>query len=141
MGEAREVGMRWFDAISGGDREAVRALLADDVEFYSPGTPARSADEIAEAMSGFAEAIPDARFDIGGWHESGETAIAEGVYRGVNSGPLRMPQGEIPATGREVAVPFATVFRARDGRLTVHRAYWDNATFMEQLGLSGAPTA
>ncbi len=137
MGEARKVGERWFETISGGDRDAARALLANDVDFYSPGTPAQSADEIADAMSGYAAAIPGARFDISGWHESGETAIAEGVYRDVNSGPLRTPQGEIPATGREVAVPFVTVFEARDGRLTAHRAYWDNATFMEQLGLTG----
>lgn len=141
MGEAREVGQRWFDTVSGGDRGAVRALLADDVDFYSPGTPAQAAEEIADAMSGYATAIPHARFDITDWHEAGDTVIAEGVYRGTNSGPLQTPQGEIPATGREVAVPFVTVLKARDGKLTTHRAYWDNATFMEQLGLGSGPPA
>jgi steroid delta-isomerase-like uncharacterized protein len=141
MGEAREVGQRWFDTISRGDRSAARALLTDDVDFYSPGSPARTADEIADAMTGYAAAIPNAQFDISAWHEAGDTAIAEGVYRGTNSGPLRTPQGEIPATGREVAVPFVTVLKARDGKLAGHRAYWDNATFMEQLGLGGGPPA
>jgi hypothetical protein len=36
MGEAREVGERWFDTISGGDRDAARALLADDINFPQP---------------------------------------------------------------------------------------------------------
>jgi steroid delta-isomerase-like uncharacterized protein len=141
MGEARDVGRRWFETISGGDRDAARALVADDVDFYSPGTPAQSADEVADAMSAYAQAIPDAEFDVTYWHDAGDTAIAEGVYRGTHSGPLRTPQGDLPATGRQVAVPFVTVLKARDGKLTVHRAYWDNATFMEQLGLGGGPPA
>jgi steroid delta-isomerase-like uncharacterized protein len=135
VGEAREVGQRWFDAISAGDRPAARALLDDGIDFYAPGAGVASADEVADLMTGYAVAIPHATFDITAWHEAGAVAVAEGVYRGTHDGPFRTPQGEVPPTGREVAVPFVTVLEARDGKLTVHRAYWDNATFMGQLGL------
>jgi steroid delta-isomerase-like uncharacterized protein len=135
MSEAREVGQRWFEAISAGDREAARALLDDRIDFYSPGAEAESADEIADLMTGYAVAIPHAQFDVTAWHEAADAAVVEGVYRGRHDGPFRTPQGEVPPTGRDVAVPFVTVFEARDGKLTVHRAYWDNATFMGQLGL------
>jgi steroid delta-isomerase-like uncharacterized protein len=135
MGEAREVGQHWFDAISTGDRATARELLADDVDFYGPGADAKSADEVADLMTGYAVAIPHAEFDVTAWHEAGDVAIAEGTYRGTHDGPFRTPQGEVPPTGREVAVPFVTGFEARGGKLAVHRAYWDNATFMGHLGL------
>jgi steroid delta-isomerase-like uncharacterized protein len=135
MSEAREVGQRWFDAVTAGDRAAARALLADEIDFYGPGADVTSADEVADLMTGYAVAIPRATFDVAAWHEAGDVAVAEGVYRGRHDGPFRTPQGEVPPTGREVAVPFVTVFEANEGRLTVHRAYWDNATFMAQLGL------
>ena len=134
--QAREVGERWFDVVSGGDRDAARALLADGVDFYAPSVEASSVDEIVEALLGYSVAIPDARFEIARWHEARDTAVAEGVYRGTHTGPLRTPQGEVPATGRQIAIPLTTVVAARDGKLTVHRAYWDNLTFMGQLGLA-----
>ena len=47
--------------------------------------------------------------------------------------------GEVPPTGRSIDLPFTTVFQARDGKLTAHRAYWDNVGFMAQLGLMPGP--
>ncbi len=142
MGEARDLGERWFDAI---EREAsadeLAGLLADDVDFFTPVGPVASAAEAAGYIHVFITAFPDARFNIRTWIEDGSMAVAEGNYTGTHTGEMAAPQGTIPPTGRTIDIPYATVFEARDGRIAAHRAYWDNATFMTQLGLMPAPGA
>ena len=139
MGEAAQLGQRWFDTVRTGDVGDIEALLSEDCDFYSPGGPVSGPQEAARYVGAFAAAVPDAEFEVNRWIEEGDLAVAEGVYRGTHTGPLVGPQGEIPPTGRHLEVPFTTVFRASGGRISVHRAYWDNATFMAQLGLIPDP--
>jgi steroid delta-isomerase-like uncharacterized protein len=63
-------------------------------------------------------------------------AVGRFTASGVNSGPLAGPDGEIPATGRSLAVPFCDVHRLRDGRITSTVRYWDQASVARQLGLA-----
>ena len=139
MGEVREIGERWFETVQGGDGDAIAAMLTDDIDFYTPAGPVSTPQEAAGYIKGFAVAMPDAGFRIDRWIEQGEQGVAIGRYTGTHTGPLAGPMGEIPATGRSVDVPFATEFAIRDGRLSRHRAYWDNGTFMMQLGLMPPP--
>ena len=66
---------------------------------------------------------------------SDDYAVVEFVGRGTNTGPLATPQGEIPATGRAIEIPFCDVHRIEDGKITNGRSYFDMATMMRQLGL------
>lgn len=139
MGEARELGERWFETVKTGDADAVLALVTDDIDFLTAGTPLSGAEQIAGFTSGYSTAFPDMDFVIRRWIEDGDAAVAEGSFTGTHTGPMQSPMGEIPPTGRSIDLPFTTVFEARDGRLSAHRAYWDNAAFMTQLGLMPAP--
>jgi steroid delta-isomerase-like uncharacterized protein len=142
MGEARDVGQAWFDAIERGDSaDQLAALLARDVDFLTPVGPISSAEEAAGYIHVFIDAFPDAKFNVTNWIEDGQMAVAEGRYTGTHTGDMAAPQGTIPATGRSIDVPYARVFQVKDGKLTGHRAYWDNATFMTQLGLMPGPDA
>jgi len=66
--------------------------------------------------------------------EDGDTIIVEGVYSGTQSGDLAGPGGTIPASGRTFSLPYVDFIQARGGKIISHRMYWDNATFMAQLG-------
>jgi predicted ester cyclase len=47
-----------------------------------------------------------------------------------------MPDGsELAATGRHVSVPFVALFDVQGDAISSHRADWDVATVMAQLGL------
>jgi ketosteroid isomerase-like protein len=59
-------------------------------------------------------------------------------HRGTHTGPLVGPADAIPATGPSFSYPFCDVLQARDGTFIAHRIYWDNATFLGQLGLMPA---
>jgi hypothetical protein len=43
------------------------------------------------------------------------------------------PQGEIPASGNGLDVPFADFFRLGDDKFVEHRVYWHQAAMMAQL--------
>ena len=139
MGEARDVGERWFGAIESGDTAALRALLTEDCDFATPNGLSGGPDQAIAEIGVFLRAFPDARFTVSNWIEGDGADACEGVYSGTHTGLLASPQGDVPPTGRSVAVPFATVFEAADGRLTKHHVYWDNASFLMQLGLGPPP--
>jgi ketosteroid isomerase-like protein len=67
--------------------------------------------------------------------ESGDTAINEWSASGTHQGPLETPEGTIPATGKQITIRGCDVVTVRDGRITSHRAYFDQLSFMAQLGL------
>ena len=135
MGEAREAAERWYQAVESGDDAAMVAALTDDCDFLSPGGAVNSAKEAAMLARAFMTAFPDARFAFQAWVESGDMAAAEGSYSGTHTDTLVSPQGDIAATGKSVTIPFAAISKVRNGRVSYHHAYWDNAAFMVQLGL------
>jgi steroid delta-isomerase-like uncharacterized protein len=139
MTDAAELARQWFDAIHANDVDGAVARLADDVDFVAPGVSFRGSGPARSFLQGYVEAFPDATFDIRSETSVGSRAVLEGVYVGTNSGPMPTPQGEMPATGRSVSLPFVTIVESVDGeRISSHRAYWDQMDFMAQLGMMGS---
>ena len=67
---------------------------------------------------------------------SGNHIVFEQVIRGTNTGPLLLPEGEIPPTGKKVELKVVWIARiSPDGLIEEDRTYKDNADFMRQLGL------
>jgi steroid delta-isomerase-like uncharacterized protein len=137
MVTARQIAEAYFAAaLDRGDLEDALRQLRQDVEFASPAAQIRGRDQLRPYLERFARAFPDARYKINWAIESGSSVALEGVYSGTHTGALRMPDGtELAATGRHVSVPFVTLFDVKDDKISSHRAYWDVATVMAQLGL------
>ncbi|MBI4261530.1 MAG: ester cyclase [Actinobacteria bacterium] len=134
MGEAREVAERYFDVSTGGDVGAISELLTEDCDFVTPVGSVPAAG-VPAYLAAFVEALPDAAVEVETWVESADVVVAEGRYRGTHTGDLAGPQGTIPPTGRSIDIPFADVFRVRDGKVAAQHVYWDQMAFMAQLGL------
>ena len=99
----------------------------------------RGRDELRPYLEEFARAFPDARYKLSWGVESGSRVALEGVYSATHTGTLRMPDGsELAAIGRHVSVPFVALFDVQGDKIASHRAYWDVATVMAQLGLAPA---
>jgi steroid delta-isomerase-like uncharacterized protein len=137
MGTARKIAEAYVAAaLDRGDLEDALRQLRHDVEFASPAARIRGRDELRPYLEGFARAFPDARYTINWAIESGSRVALEGVYSGTHTGALRMPDGsELAATGRQVNVPFVTLFDVKGDKISSHRAYWDVASVMTQLEL------
>ena len=138
MAEAREIAEQYFRSIERGDVSAALACLARGAEFTNPLGAMPVPDGVRAMLDGYVSAFPDNRFEVKNAVESGDQVVLEGDWVGTHKGPLPLPSGQsIPASGRAVRAPFATVFRVREGRIVSHRSYWDLAGFLTQLGLSG----
>ncbi len=138
MGEAREVMDRITAAMVANDVEAMRALYAPDAVAATPDEGRlQGADAIADWLAKFAEAFPDADFELTNGFEAGDTAIDEGYLTGTNSGPLPLPDGQtMPATGKRVRIRSCDLATVRGGLVTDHRFYYDQMELLGQLGLA-----
>jgi predicted ester cyclase len=92
------------------------------------------ADEHRAYGQVFKDALPDAHMEIESTVEGGDWVAVRARFRGTHSRPLRTPQGEIPASGNALDLPFADFFRVEDGKAIEHYVYYDVMSMMGQLG-------
>ena len=130
---------RHFAAASAGDINAAVDGFADHVVTEMPGISVRGIDQFKAIGEAFQTAAPDQKMTVRNMYETGETVIVEGEYSGTQTGPLVSAGGTIPATGRSFSFPFCDVFTFADGLVVRHAVYWDNLTFLGQLGMVPAP--
>ena len=51
-------------------------------------------------MESWFRAFPDTRWELKSLMSSGDTFVAEGIFRGTHNGPMDMGDAELPATGK-----------------------------------------
>lgn len=131
---ASDVARDYFERQTRGDVEGALALFAPDARFSGPMGQLPFPDGVRAYLAGFQESFAGNGFRLSNVFESGDEVAVEGVWFGTQSGPLQLPDGNaIPATGKTVEAPFATLFTVLDGRIVEHRGYWDMAGFITQL--------
>lgn len=135
MGQAREISGRYTALINAHDAQAIGELFSDDAIFVDPTGEYRGRAAIVEYWEAFFRAFPDLEGQDELEAESGDTAINEWSASGTHTGPLDGPEGTIPATGRSLTVRGADAITVRDGLIESHRVYYDQMSFMVQLGL------
>jgi len=69
---------------------------------------------------------------------SGHVTAVTGVFEGTFTKPMPIGNGKtIPPTGKAFKLPMCTVgIWKRDGTMSEEHLYWDNQTFMKQIGLA-----
>ena len=126
-----------FAAFDAHDLDRFRQLLADDAVLVVAGGPPsfEGPDAIVTAVSATLEALPDLRVHVTSAFADGERGAAEVVREGTNTGPVRLPSGEHPPTGRRVRLPECVTFVVREGRVVRMAPYADQLAALAQLGL------
>jgi predicted ester cyclase len=84
-------------------------------------------------------AFPDAHVEVHGLHIIDDVAVEEGTFTGTHSGTLHSPSGDVPPTGRAVALDYIQVLRFHDGRHVYFNLMFDRLLMLEQLGLVPPP--
>ena len=120
------------------DHDAARftAFYADDATVVDPGypEPLRGREAIEKDMASFLTAMPDVHATVSTVLASGDTVAIEMEVTGTQTGPLELPDGELPPTGRRVNQRFAAFSRFdAQGRIADERRYYDLATIQAQL--------
>ena len=136
--DAFERGTRTFNAH---DIDGFREVLADDVIFQAPGgMRGEGKAACAEFFGGWFTAFPDAHVEVHNVCFIDDIAVEEGTFTGTHQGILQTPAGDIPPTGRSVAIDYIQVLRFRDGKHVSFNLVFDRLQMLEQLELIPAPT-
>jgi steroid delta-isomerase-like uncharacterized protein len=140
MGELTQLIKQHYRNISEGHIERDRDLMSDDIIHISATAGTVTGIEAFLAfVTAFKQAFPDLHWEMREFIEGSDTVVAEGVFIGTNSGTMVGPRGPIPATGRRVELPFCDIWKVRKGRIVENRIYYDQVTFLGQLGLLTSP--
>jgi hypothetical protein len=68
---------------------------------------------------------------------SGDWTCVIGVMEGTFTNPMPIGDGKtIPPTGKSYKLPMCTVGHWKDGVMDEEYLFWDNQTFMKQIGLA-----
>jgi uncharacterized protein (TIGR02246 family) len=137
--EAFEQGTETFNAH---DLQGFAEVLADDVVYTAPGAiHGEGREACVEFFGGWLSAFPDGRVDVRDVHLLADVAVEEGTFTGTHRDTLHAPTGDIPPTGRPVAIDYIQVLRFRAGRHVGFNLMFDRLQLLEQLGLVPAPAA
>jgi steroid delta-isomerase-like uncharacterized protein len=126
------------DAINRHDPAAVAAGYAPDAVVYDPyyPEPLRGRDAIQKDFEDFLRGFPNMHVSIKSALEGGNLVAIEMVVSAVHTGPLALPSGEVPATGKKIEFEGGIFSRFNGQGLVVeeHR-YYDVLVQLTQLGL------
>ena len=135
--EAFEKGTQTFNAH---DIDGFTSVLADDVRYQAPGgIGGQGKVACAQFFAGWFSAFPDAHVEVHALHVTGDVAVELGTFTGTHDGVLQSPAGDIPPTGRPVAVGYTQVLHFRDGQHVSFDLLYDRLLLLEQLGLIPSP--
>ena len=138
----REAFERGTDTFNAHDVNGFAEVLADDVVFEAPGgMRGEGKQACAEFFGSWFSAFPDAHVDVHTVHVIDDVAVEEGTFTGTHDGVLHTPTGDVPPTGRTVAVGYIQVLRFREGKHVSFHLMFDRLAMLEQLGLVPAPAA
>jgi ketosteroid isomerase-like protein len=137
MGQARELMDRVTDAaVRIGDLKAVGECYAENAVIITPDQgEVHGRDQIMEWWRPFLEGFSEQSWESLRKLESGDTAIDEGFFGGVHTGPIETPNGTVPATGKRIRVRGCDIATVHDGLIVEHHFYHDQLEFLGQLGL------
>src|SRR5260370_21351982 len=126
------VAQTYFDAWNRRDPVAIVATFAEGGTYSDPTVPALTGSALATHTGGLFAAFPDLSFEIVSAAQAGDHAVAaQWMMRGTNTGPLAGG----PPTGSTVALPGADFITIDGDKIRAVQGYFDQKTFLEQLGL------
>ena len=119
----------WLDKID--------AYVAEDCEFIDVPTRRmlRGPEGYKQLSLFFAEGFPESSVELTNVFATEDQAVIEFTGRGTNTGPLHMPTGDVPPTGRYSELRFCSVNRVKSGKIVSIHSYYDVMTMLQQLGL------
>jgi steroid delta-isomerase-like uncharacterized protein len=128
---------QWVTAMAKGDLD--HAPYAEDAEISDPNGKHKGKAQILQSFKVWKDAFPTGTGEVTNQIAMGDHITTEVVYKATHTGPLAGPAGTIPATNKPVVLKVVLVSSFRNGLIQRERAYYDQADFMRQLGITIPP--
>jgi steroid delta-isomerase-like uncharacterized protein len=134
MPDPRELVHEACKAMEIGDADRMLELFDPDGHVTNPLAAGMSMQEFRGLVESFLGAISDLRIEVLAAIAEGHTVAARIRMTGRHTGPLSMPSGELPASGRAIELEEGAFVTVDDGRIAHWRAYYDVLELMRQFG-------
>ena len=95
--------------------------------------------ELGRTVENYATAFPDMHRELYRFYEAGDTVIVELALQGTHKGPLSLPAGTVPPTGKRMDAPCCDVFQIENGKIQSFNCYPSGTIILAQLGVMPAP--
>jgi steroid delta-isomerase-like uncharacterized protein len=129
------LGRKVFVEIYGrGKLDLIDQIYADDFVDDSPGG-GKGRELIKEAVAEFHQACPDLRMEIEDVFATQDRVVIRYIGRGTQTGAF----GNIPPTGKAIAVRGITVFLIENGKIKTEWTEYDRLGMLRQVGVVPSP--
>jgi ketosteroid isomerase-like protein len=125
-----------YQAAEEKDIEAFIGCFTDDGTFtdQSIGVTYRGTG-IGDTVINYGTAFPDMHRELYHFYSTGDIVVVQLALQGTHRGPLKMPGGTIPPTGKRMDTPCADVFELVDGKIKRFDCYPSGTVALTQLGV------
>jgi steroid delta-isomerase-like uncharacterized protein len=131
-----QIARELIEAFNAGDVSRFKKTVAADVVYDEVGTQRqiRGADNWVRTWEQWRHAMPDVKGTITNTVSSGNTVVQEITWEGTQSGPLELPGGTSPASGKRQVTRATQVMVFEGDRVKESRHYFDMLSLLQQIG-------
>ena len=136
MSAPTDIANRYYRAINEGRWDLYDELFTADATLEAPGGLTGTGPGAMLAFDQtWKNAAPD--FTVTVLHQvaTDGRVMSENAVSGTHTGPLVLPTGELPPTGKPFGSKYVGVLEIADGRITGQHIYFDRLVVVEQLGM------
>jgi steroid delta-isomerase-like uncharacterized protein len=132
IGTAREL----IEAFNAGDTERFKRCVSMNVVYDEVGTQRKmqGADAWVQAWEQWRRALPDVKGSITGVVASANVVVQEITWEGTQTGPLDLPGGTFPPSGKRQITRASQVLVFERDRVRESRHYFDMMSLLQQIG-------
>jgi ketosteroid isomerase-like protein len=118
------------------DMEGWISLFTPDGVFTdnSVGVTYRGRD-LADPVRNYGRAFSNMHRELYRIYVDGSVVVVQLALQGTHDGPLHLPFGELPATGRQMDAPCCDVFELEGGKIKRFDCYPEGTVIFAQLGV------
>ncbi|ACK73072.1 protein of unknown function DUF1486 [Gloeothece citriformis PCC 7424] len=127
---------KFFDALNAHDLDTVVSMISPSATINTPIGSFTGGEAYRDWMMMHFRAMPDFTHEIRGMAAETQDTIAFELHAtGTMTGPLEMPNGDVPPTGRSIDVSAADFWRFENGLIVEYHLYFNLVDFLNQLGI------
>ncbi|BBX00059.1 hypothetical protein BST36_23495 [Mycolicibacterium moriokaense] len=125
---------RFYAAIDTSEFAAAVEFLGEDVDWIWGGVPQTGRAAVQKFLAGGQQSLADRKHRIVAYVEGHGGVAAELAVTAVHSGPLSLPTGPVPPTGKSLNISACHILHVdSDGRFDVSHIYVDFVGLLGQI--------
>jgi ketosteroid isomerase-like protein len=90
---------------------------------------------LADPVRNYGTAFSNMHRELNQIYADGDVVVVQLALQGTHDGPLQLPFGELPATGKQMDAPCCDVFELEDGKIKRFDCYPEGSIIFAQLGV------